>query len=81
MLYPKHNGRCIKHIFNEKFAAIFIKNRVCFSCFESRTGYHFKAFLGQEQGQALGVPAAYPHPKTWGVPPGPGEIGQLEVDN
>ena len=45
----------------------FVKIRVCFSCFESRTGYHFKAFLGQEQGQAFGVPAAHPHPKTWGV--------------
>ena len=42
----------------------------CFSCFESRTGYHFKAFLGQEQGLSFVVPAAQPHPKIWKYPPG-----------
>ena len=40
------------------------------SCFESKIGYHFKAFLGQEQGQVFGIPAAHPHTKIWGVSPG-----------
>ena len=34
---------------------------------EPRTGYHLKAFLRQEQGQAFAIPAAHPHPKIWGV--------------
>ena len=38
--------------------------------FSQEQGMRFKAFLGQEQGQAFGVPAAQPHPKIWEVSPG-----------
>ena len=41
------------------------------------TGYHFKAFLGQKQGQAFGVPVANPHLKIWGVQPGPMNLSHL----
>ena len=37
--------------------------------FESRTGYHIKGFLGQEQGQAFGVPVAHPTLKFGEYPP------------
>ena len=48
----------------------FVKNRVRFSYFESRTGYHFKAFFGWKQGHTFGVPVTQPHPKLGVYPPG-----------
>ena len=75
-ILSNHNGQKRRYFVKPKqlmyiksiFSIKFVKNRVYFSCFESRTGYYFKAFLGQEQDQAFGVPAAHPHPKIWGVP-------------
>ena len=64
MLYPKHSSWCIKHI--KKYSTKFAKNRVCFSCSESRTGYHFNVY--SDEGLTLETLAKHHIPQAINIP-------------
>ena len=67
-ILSKLNGLCSQ----EKYATKFIKNRVCFSCFESRTGYIIlKLFLVRSRVRRLESQRHTLTLKFWSTPRGP----------
>ena len=67
-ILSKLNGLCSQ----EKYATKFIKNRVCFSCFESRTGYIIlKLFLVRSRVRRLESQRHTLTLKLWSTPWGP----------